>query len=384
MDQTIFVVGMHRSGTSVVAGSLMRLGGAAPSTMVGANEFNPKGHFEPDQAVTYNDAFLTANGRRWDDALSVPTSAFAAEDYWVAGCADVLVHGFPAGTPKVVKDPRISILLPLWQAAAQKAGVNPVFVHVLRDPQSVADSIQRRDGYPADHALALWLRYTLDAERDTRGYRRSLLPIGQFITDPIASLDRIGVDLGLDWPIPLKDVRNDIAQFVDPSLLRRGAVMTAALADLAQSAYTLMLSLAATPDDPVALAELDEIRHRFEQLNGLVRFGMEAQKAYDTTVAQMKIEIATLSNEVRAQRAGPWSLLRDYLIYRLLRTSFLISGIMSDRMSRRLARSAAKRDPARPPLGGKTLNGSATDPRGIHAAVASPDAATNDRPTQLA
>jgi hypothetical protein len=40
------VLGMHRSGTSALAGVLARLGCDLPTQMMPANEFNPKGFYE--------------------------------------------------------------------------------------------------------------------------------------------------------------------------------------------------------------------------------------------------------------------------------------------------------------------------------------------------
>ena len=42
----VLVLGMHRSGTSSVAGALIRLGGAAPLNLMPPTEDNPKGYWE--------------------------------------------------------------------------------------------------------------------------------------------------------------------------------------------------------------------------------------------------------------------------------------------------------------------------------------------------
>lgn len=47
----VLVVGMHRSGTSLLGGVLQRLGLALPGRPIAADQHNPAGYFEWDQVV---------------------------------------------------------------------------------------------------------------------------------------------------------------------------------------------------------------------------------------------------------------------------------------------------------------------------------------------
>lgn len=44
--QAIIVLGMHRSGTSALAGALAKLGAGLPARLMSENQYNPKGYFE--------------------------------------------------------------------------------------------------------------------------------------------------------------------------------------------------------------------------------------------------------------------------------------------------------------------------------------------------
>src|SRR4249920_989928 len=68
----IFMLGMHRSGTSVLTRVLSLLGCALPGDLLGSNESNPTGHWESARAIEINEALLTALGRRWDDVRDLP------------------------------------------------------------------------------------------------------------------------------------------------------------------------------------------------------------------------------------------------------------------------------------------------------------------------
>ena len=42
----VFVLGMHRSGTSLLSGVLQHLGLALPGEVINADQHNPEGYFE--------------------------------------------------------------------------------------------------------------------------------------------------------------------------------------------------------------------------------------------------------------------------------------------------------------------------------------------------
>lgn len=60
----ILVLGMHRSGTSSLAGAMTRLGGAAPGNLIPGDEANPKGYWESAILNTLNEDILAAAGSR--------------------------------------------------------------------------------------------------------------------------------------------------------------------------------------------------------------------------------------------------------------------------------------------------------------------------------
>lgn len=74
MAQAFCILGMHRSGTSLVAQVLDRLGvvfGPREELLI-ANEDNPKGYWEIERVVHANDWILQELGRRWDTAFPLP------------------------------------------------------------------------------------------------------------------------------------------------------------------------------------------------------------------------------------------------------------------------------------------------------------------------
>lgn len=186
----VFVLGMHRSGTSVMAGILDRLGldGGPADTMFVADEFNNDGYWEQQPLVEMHDRMLQRLGGFasappvWrppeEQVRRLPDASRQIEEL-----VENLFHG-----PWFVKDPRHCLLLPLWSSAL---GNDDLAVVVLRSPSAVVRSLQRRNGYSDALAFGLWERYMLDLLRGLEGRPALVVRYEQLINDPRTTVRQI-------------------------------------------------------------------------------------------------------------------------------------------------------------------------------------------------
>ncbi len=234
----IVVLGMHRSGTSSVAGLLARMGawpGAPGDLLIGPD--NPRGHYELAELHSACLRRLAAAGGDWKHPpSSAPAAAVDAFRREVARVLDPL----DTLRPWFVKEPRLCLLvrelLPLL--------TRPVFVHVARDPLEVAASLAARDGLDIAHALSLWEQYTRAAFAATRGWPRVLVEYAELIADPHGVAARLhaafaafGVE-GLAVPTAAA-----IDDWIEPSL-RRQRASTEARAVLSPAQRELVAAIA--------------------------------------------------------------------------------------------------------------------------------------------
>jgi hypothetical protein len=154
----IFVIGMHRSGTSLVAGLLHAMGARAgePDELLGPDAFNPAGYWERVDVFHLHERMLAAAGSAWDrvagfDIARIPAGEL---DHFPAEAGRILGVLAPR-EPWTIKDPRLCFCLPLWLPLARDSVA--VFVH--RIPADVAKSLERRNGIPLSSGLDLWERY---------------------------------------------------------------------------------------------------------------------------------------------------------------------------------------------------------------------------------
>jgi hypothetical protein len=218
--EVIFVIGMHRSGTSAFARALSLCGAALPLSLMPANHANPTGYWEPQHAVDLNDLFLRSRSSSWSDAslaLAPGAESRTVDDAFVSLIGNFFETGFEPTGPMVLKDPRITALLPYWSSAAGRQGLRMKVVHVFRHPLDVASSLAERDGLALDHALALWLKYNLLGELDTRGKRRIFVSYEELMEDWQAVLGRCADELALDITID-DEAKAAVAGFLSPQL----------------------------------------------------------------------------------------------------------------------------------------------------------------------
>ena len=80
--QVIFVLGMHRAGTSALTRVMALCGAALPAELLGSNdESNPTGHWEPLKALQLNDNCLHSRGSPWfDPTLRMQGEVIIQED----------------------------------------------------------------------------------------------------------------------------------------------------------------------------------------------------------------------------------------------------------------------------------------------------------------
>ncbi len=163
MPKVICILGMHRSGTSCLTGSLQEAGvdlGDCHSW----NPHNRKGNRENQEIVDLNDAVLHSNGASWDNPRSTIrwSTEHLREARRLVTSSTSPCFGF--------KDPRTLLTLKGWSAAVPELS----YIGIFRDPMNVAQSLKNRSGMSIEDGLGLWYQYN---RRLYLHYRRHRFPV---------------------------------------------------------------------------------------------------------------------------------------------------------------------------------------------------------------
>ena len=139
-NKIIIILGMHRSGTSMLAGVLHHLNIDMGNTHINAHASNPFGHFEDTQFFSLNQKILQSAGGSWEHppghgAILSQQSIFSDE---IEALVKLKNHQEIWGW----KDPRTSLTVDLYMPYIS----NAYFIHSYRNKFAIADSLYRRNG----------------------------------------------------------------------------------------------------------------------------------------------------------------------------------------------------------------------------------------------
>ena len=272
----VLVLGMHRSGTSALAGVLGLLGLQLGRDLLPAAPNNQKGHFESRSVVRYHDDLLRRLESAWDDFMRIDFGNDLSRQVEIL--ANLLSKEFPGQRSVALKDPRMCRLAPLAIEAMKVAGRQPVAILAWRHPLEVADSLANRDGFATSKSLLLWLRHVLSAESATREIPRVFINYDDLLDDWRGAVAKIGRELNLYWPAAVSRAAADIDRFLDTDLRHNRIVDQAPawgrqtpLVDLCEEALAALGKLTKAAYDPAAERSLDAIAARLEASLDLLR-----------------------------------------------------------------------------------------------------------------
>ena len=279
MKQLVLVVGVGRSGTSLLTGVLGQLGFHVPQPEVKADDTNPRGFSEPRWAVDFHTRLLqerrvTVNDSR--PAAFEKTGTAAEDAATLAELREWLGGQLGEADSVVVKDPRTGWFLPLWTRCATDLGVEPGFVTMLRHPTEILASAIKSYGTwqtPASRAAA-WINITLETEHATRGSRRAFVRYEDLLADWRRETGRVGDLLSVPaLQAPDEASAAAVDAFVDPTLHRNRVGweefdIPERVRDMAEDVWRRLQPLAEAEGDTGAVhADLDAARAEFAQLH---------------------------------------------------------------------------------------------------------------------
>ncbi len=299
------ILGMHRSGTSALAGVLAQFGADVPAKMMKPTEDNPAGYFESTPVMQLNERILASAGTSWDDWSRIPEGWFKGPraSALKVEARSVLEAEFGASPLFVLKDPRICRLWPFWRDVLTDMGVTPLPVIMLRRAEEVAQSIARRDKLPPTVGRLVWLRHHVDAEEYTRGSARVVTSYDQLLNNWRAMLNEVEAMSGFTLPRRSLTTESEVEAFLKPELRRfiEGAdVEEAGSGVMYGEAYDLFLAPAPSAKQR---DRLNAITRSLDDFSALLHDLAAPVRMTSREAARLTRERAKLDADLAAMRA---------------------------------------------------------------------------------
>ena len=267
--KALVVLGMSRSGTSLLAHVLHALGATLPQDLMGAAHGNPLGHFEPRTLVALNDRVLQSLDRRWDDPRPIPARWFRSRPaYEFLQCISQIRESYGDAPLLVIKDPRLCRLLPLYLDALDVLDIEPLVIMQVRPVAEVVQSLADRDDMQPGLAEFLWLRSVIEAEAQSRNCRRVWVSMAEMIADWPETVRRISDGLGVEWPMERHEAIHEIGPLLKPRLCHGVAAEPTEERTLRFSAATWAgIERGLAGDEPAARSAFDAVRGALHDLD---------------------------------------------------------------------------------------------------------------------
>ncbi len=287
MKKCITILGCHRSGTSAVAGVINQLGiNMGSRLMAAAEEDNEKGFFENLDIYNVNEGILKTLNTSWDGLF------FLHDEWWKMPRLDsyrqniieIVEREFKDDSIFCIKDPRLSVLFPLWKDVFEDLDIDPVCILPIRNPLEVGNSLKKRNDFTIEKSLLLWMKCMTAAEYYSRPFRRYFLSFDDMLRDPEGTFTRIADRFDINYPRKWQDARRDIEAFLDPGLKHHNCIgdnVVITCPGFISRYYNLLSDLSGTDrlDDKINI-DIEDIRIEFNEAHRMF-YNEEIRKLND-------------------------------------------------------------------------------------------------------
>jgi hypothetical protein len=220
------ILGMHRSGTSMLGGLLHKSAGyIVGGPLIGSSFDNEMGFFERIDIVLQNDEFMIKQNIIWAanvlyyDWKQALKDKESGEVTFKEGNRGLPFLNNPNNAPWMQKDPRMCITLKTWLKLMNN---EPAIVFTYRHPLEVALSINKReDSIAVESGLRLWIVYNMRAIQNSRGLCIVRSSNDAILADPLHEVQRITDELTSKCdvpPPPNRLTQEEINKLIDPKL----------------------------------------------------------------------------------------------------------------------------------------------------------------------
>lgn len=219
MEAGVYVLGMHRSGTSAVTRLISFLGLETPQgeDLVPPSRKNPTGYWESMSLVALNTRILTTVGSDFScPALLEPGWEQDERLFDLRRTAPPAFRAAYPRSPWVWKDPRTCLTFAFWQAVLD---VRPAVVLVNRNPlEIVASSARTRGEERRVYMLAMWERYLRQALAQIDGLPVLVVEYADALSAPLELCQRVGRFLVAAGVAVEPPPEHEVLAFVDSEL----------------------------------------------------------------------------------------------------------------------------------------------------------------------
>lgn len=323
--ECIVVLGMHRSGTSVLTGLVSILGGYVGTDLMPSTKDNPKGYFENNKIYRLNEKILEENNATWDDYLfTIESISPEIFNSYVLSAKTIIRSELKFVNKILVKDPRMCILFPIWERAFKELNIKLKLIFAYRSPMEVALSMHKRDHFSIEKGLMLWSHFFFQAELLSRSHKRLVIEYSRDFDDLTELLEKIGMFIGLKvtdtslaqankfysphlkhHQVPLGNISDEIPRYLVEliNIVKKKQFSHKAKIDPLRNEFNKSMSFY-LHDQTKLLSELENTKDELDEIDEAYHSATQQndQKNIEIAKFELKIKDITLQNIERNEK----------------------------------------------------------------------------------
>lgn len=266
----VVILGMHRSGTSDLANVLSFHGFSPPHDPIEPGSGAADEALASQAIVTLNDRILASLGGSWDRSGPFSVSGLSLAEsqqiiarnlceHWLDRATATLIEVYGDASAIVLNDPRLCLLLPLWQSALIEAGYETRCILCYRRPLDVAASLAAQDGIARSRSLRLWAHYSIEPLGFAQAFIDGAVLHDDLLADHAKALSSVFARLRPPVPLTDEQARAASAQYLSQAcrlhVADRQNLGAIWVSDVVASVWRLLNTWNRTLSSPIALAE---------------------------------------------------------------------------------------------------------------------------------
>ena len=322
----IVVLGMHRSGTSVLTKIISTMGYELPKTLLTASKSNETGHWESILLNRLNDKILLSIGSTWQSwrEISIGFSDTPNFESLRHEAIELLDTEFGIVSSFAFKDPRLCRLMEFWKLILQEIDVDPIVICPIRNPLETALSLEQRNSIPQPVGLFIWLRYVLEAEISTRGMTRSFVHYADLLNNWQTTIEKISRETNIPFICKNEQDGRELSTFVSSKyrhhvISDNSVIFDNTIPEWVRTTYSIFVKWSKESESKSDFAELDRIRDALNTIPPSLHVILDVGQKYidDSRKLKKRIEVETAQSSELAQKALQQQTERDVYVKQL-------------------------------------------------------------------
>lgn len=215
----VVVLGMHRSGTSLVSKGLQTLGVDFGDHLLPGGADNPLGFYEDIDIGSFNETVLYLLKLASHSIKNYP-SPIPNQELFIKHGSQLVNEKTKGKGLFGFKDPRTARNMSLWKEIfSALSNTHVQIVLIVRNPISIAKSLYTRNKIDHIRSYYLWLQYYISALSNVGNFEIHFISYENLVQNPFIEMKNLGEKLGLEWTPHLQERLKEFSKcYVDPSM----------------------------------------------------------------------------------------------------------------------------------------------------------------------